>query len=327
MYKFDLKLVDIIGTTLRIKKRHNTGKDRVLVIKTNKPPELDQLTIESEESEFRGPLNSKASLRADSWSLGCVYSEVTTWLVHDYTRLQDFREARRQVTRKRKTDSPYVGSFHNGWDLLQCVRDHHHLLRQSIRRLDSFTDVVLDAVENLMLVPEPLGRFFGVKLAQEVNERWKNAYTASIPAPLLPGKDGPTRDNTSQPVKDYDLTKKGLENENWSSTRNDTMSADIDTRQAPVQSNSTQETPYSQQYRAQGNQSSQSSVQTSRPESLFPYMKIHELEDWVVRMKQTSVFRRSQKSRAGDSFRYRHLMEGLEKREFVGHTGLQLPTN
>jgi len=60
--------------------------------------------------------------------------------------------------------------------------------------------------------------------------------------------------------------------------------------------------------------------------SLFPSMKTHELEDWIKKLKRTSRFA-WKNGLAEDSFPYRHLMEDLKGRDFVGYTRLQIPTN
>jgi hypothetical protein len=105
----------------------------------------------------------------DSWSLGCVYTEAATWVVHDYTKLQWFRELRDKETQSIDPNFLDHGCFHSGGDLLKCVKEHLHYLRTTIRKSDESTDGFLDIVEKFMLKPRENERYYGKNLLHEAN--------------------------------------------------------------------------------------------------------------------------------------------------------------
>lgn len=100
----------------------------------------------------------------DTWSFGCVLSAVATWLVlgpqayHDYDRVRQ-RAISKLRGRRIKGDHVNVpgddDAFHDGRAVLPAVTDWHKYLRNSAKRADTITHLVLDLVDKEMLVHDP----------------------------------------------------------------------------------------------------------------------------------------------------------------------------
>lgn len=89
----------------------------------------------------------------DIWSLGCIYSEVATWIGHGWPRVEQYR-IQRQREVERKLSDPNVGDlFHDGEKVLDAVEDSHSSVHES-RRIDDFitprmvSDVISEMLES-----------------------------------------------------------------------------------------------------------------------------------------------------------------------------------
>lgn len=87
----------------------------------------------------------------DSWSLGCVFSEVATWVVHGREGLEAYRQMRDNETNQ--LDNFRDGrAFHDGENVLQCVGKMHHKVLQNMRLSDHVTGPVVKHMISEMLV-------------------------------------------------------------------------------------------------------------------------------------------------------------------------------
>jgi hypothetical protein len=90
----------------------------------------------------------------DIWSLGCVYSEVATWMASGYRGILEYRAERRSEI-DRITDFLSGDGFHNGETLLDVVPKHHQDLLTSLSHDDFVTKAVLTRmVEDMLEVPD-----------------------------------------------------------------------------------------------------------------------------------------------------------------------------
>ena len=66
---------------------------------------------------------------ADTWSFGCIASELATWIVRGMWGLQAYREARKDA----HDDSWLDGDcFHEGYRTLPYIRTHHDRLVENL---------------------------------------------------------------------------------------------------------------------------------------------------------------------------------------------------
>ena len=88
----------------------------------------------------------------DIWSLGCVLDVVCTWLVKNWTYVEEYSERRRIEFKKTGRSKEEDDCFHNGKDeLLNCVRQNHYELAQDVRQSDYITKKVLKMIKGDML--------------------------------------------------------------------------------------------------------------------------------------------------------------------------------
>lgn len=87
----------------------------------------------------------------DIWSLGCVFSEVATWVVHGWNGLQKYRD-------QRKRDLENIlglgagDAFHDGSGVLAAVVDNHVRLKQSNRINGHLTPQIIATLISDMMV-------------------------------------------------------------------------------------------------------------------------------------------------------------------------------
>jgi hypothetical protein len=93
-------------------------------------------------------LNVKQSV--DIWSLGCVFSEVAVWVVHDKSRLETYRQMRLD-----ETEQLYGfrdrGCFHDGQKALLSVSTMHDSVFDNVRYTDHVTRSVIKKMVDEML--------------------------------------------------------------------------------------------------------------------------------------------------------------------------------
>ena len=87
----------------------------------------------------------------DIWSLGCIYSEVATWIGHGWLRVEQYRK-QRQMEAQQKLNDPEIGDlFHDGENVLDAVEDSHASVLES-RRIDDFITrrMVKDVISEML---------------------------------------------------------------------------------------------------------------------------------------------------------------------------------
>ena len=90
----------------------------------------------------------------DIWSLGCIYSEVATWIGHGWPRVEQYRN-QRQMEVEKKLNDPEIGDlFHDGEKVLDAVEDSHTSVHES-RRIDDFitSRMVRDVISEMLESP------------------------------------------------------------------------------------------------------------------------------------------------------------------------------
>ncbi|CAG9947609.1 unnamed protein product [Clonostachys rosea f. rosea IK726] len=109
----------------------------------------------------------------DTWSLGCVFSVVATWVILGPTFYQAYGFIRQDAIKTLResrgglpnTPGPYCDdAFHDGSKVLRAVTDWHTHLRNSIRTSDTISRQVLDLVDNEMLLSNPEDRISSAEL-------------------------------------------------------------------------------------------------------------------------------------------------------------------
>ena len=101
----------------------------------------------------RKSINVKQSV--DIWSLGCVFSEVATWVVCNWKNVIEYRNQRRDETERNGRFISGDYCFHDGQDgLLKCVDyNHDELVDPHLEAHDYITKHVLKLVKDHMLTP------------------------------------------------------------------------------------------------------------------------------------------------------------------------------
>jgi hypothetical protein len=153
------------------------------------------------EESINGEGISPAVLQAfDVWSLGCILSEVATWVVLGSNGVEKYRNHRRErlktlsqkqwesETFDQQQNGPKIKRgdyFHDGNNVLDFVPLWHKFLRSCTRRCDFITGEVLDVVDSHLLVGDLTRRASIVQaynLLQKVldNDEIAGQATASI---------------------------------------------------------------------------------------------------------------------------------------------------
>ena len=90
---------------------------------------------------------------ADIWSLGCIFSEVATWVGHGYNNLIQYREERRAEFKSKTYEN---GDCFHGLDnqLLDAVNHIHHQMLTNCRVNDYVTPSVIVLVKEMLLADD-----------------------------------------------------------------------------------------------------------------------------------------------------------------------------
>ncbi|TDZ20068.1 putative serine/threonine-protein kinase MPS1-like protein [Colletotrichum orbiculare MAFF 240422] len=145
-------------------------------------------TYGAPERDQSQPHNSTLSYSTtiDTWSLGCVFSAVATWVILGSRAYQDYGKRRKMAICEllsKKKDNTGISlpnnrdAFHDGTEVLLAVTEWHDYLRNSMRRADTISHRVLDLVEEGMLVQDPSKR---LELWAENRGPW-TALTGKVP--------------------------------------------------------------------------------------------------------------------------------------------------
>lgn len=98
------------------------------------------------------------SQASDIWSIGCVLSEVITWIASGWDGLERFRklrQIRKDVLKVLHKTHSRPDCFHDGTTVLEEVRDWHRHVRKMVRDNDFVTTQVLDLVDSSLLADDP----------------------------------------------------------------------------------------------------------------------------------------------------------------------------
>lgn len=171
-----------------------------------------------------GDVQVNVSKRVDIWSLGCIYSEVATWIGHGLPRVEQYQAQRRSEAVSKLNNADVGDLFHDGEKVLDAVGESHSLIHDS-RRVDDFiTSRILNDLIGEMLETERerLDAFQAYKKAQKALQaarteldRHKHGNSSSSPQPInnrlyspptessqpgpLPSQEVPTANGTSSP--------------------------------------------------------------------------------------------------------------------------------
>ncbi|KAL8859794.1 MAG: hypothetical protein Q9178_003626 [Gyalolechia marmorata] len=96
---------------------------------------------------------------ADIWSMGCVLSEVATWITEGNTKLSVYR-GRRQTEISKKSNGSLTndGRFHHHWEVLDSVKEIHAEIKNNSRIYDFITPCVIERLVDGMVRSEPSNR-------------------------------------------------------------------------------------------------------------------------------------------------------------------------
>ncbi|KAK8038980.1 hypothetical protein PG993_007391 [Apiospora rasikravindrae] len=119
-----------------------------------------------------GGTTTDYSQKIDIWSLGCVLSEIITWIVFGrqgvlvYDKLRQI--AIKQLRGSRSPRQPTADdAFHDGQEVLGAVTDWHQHLRASMRKSDTATSEILDLIDSKMLQSAPEQRLTSLALVDK----------------------------------------------------------------------------------------------------------------------------------------------------------------
>ncbi|KAL8908992.1 MAG: hypothetical protein Q9171_005222 [Xanthocarpia ochracea] len=93
---------------------------------------------------------------ADIWSMGCVLSEVATWISEGNTKLSVYRARRqKEITKKSKGSLTNDDRFHYHCEVLDSVKEIHAEIKNNSRTYDFITPCVIERLVDGMVRPEP----------------------------------------------------------------------------------------------------------------------------------------------------------------------------
>lgn len=111
------------------------------------PPEAKPTNNHQEKSFMRA---------SDIWSLGCVFSIASTWVVLGNEGIAKYTAYRIKATQEACNQSTSISLngdfFHDHSKVLNEVTQWHEFLREHVRKSDSITGEVLNMVDELMFV-------------------------------------------------------------------------------------------------------------------------------------------------------------------------------
>ena len=119
--------------------------------------------------------NLKIKRNVDIWSLGCVFSEVATWVNKGWSQLAEYRN--RRIQEMMKSTGKMEDCFHDGKGVLDAVRQSHGDIISSRRANDPITPGVVNNIIGDMLLYEGKERSEAVPMYSKSRRIINAAYT------------------------------------------------------------------------------------------------------------------------------------------------------
>ncbi|KAL8894790.1 MAG: hypothetical protein Q9192_004050, partial [Flavoplaca navasiana] len=130
---------------------------------------------------------------ADIWSMGCVLSEVATWVTRGSPKLVEYRRRRQiEIAKKIGVALSSEDRFHHGSKILETVDELHDDIKRNGRRCDFITPCVIERLVKGMVRPHPQSRgtaqFFLV-ISSEILKDAKRKREEAVPSGSPPNPD------------------------------------------------------------------------------------------------------------------------------------------
>ncbi|KAF2789518.1 hypothetical protein K505DRAFT_365536 [Melanomma pulvis-pyrius CBS 109.77] len=161
----------------------------------------------SSDGKIRVPVSQKI----DVWSLGCIISEIATWVILGFSGIRKLEEHLKIAIQDTGIDNHRaMPVFHDGKKVLPEVAKWHKGLRRNMRPDDGITAKILDLVDEHLLQGDPKSRFDSKELCnhldqllQEEDQNRKHSppslvelipFEVPMDAKTTPGGDGTLED-------------------------------------------------------------------------------------------------------------------------------------
>ena len=130
---------------------------------------------------------------ADIWSMGCVFSEVSTWVTEGKEKLTEYRRRRRlEISRRleesgNNTESTEIEDrFHLHSEILDTVKQNHSEIMDNSRRHDYITPCVIERLVKGMVRPKSSSRGraeYHLETSQDILREAENKIRKARPTP------------------------------------------------------------------------------------------------------------------------------------------------
>jgi hypothetical protein len=121
----------------------------------------------------------------DTWSLGCVLSVASTWVVLGFQGTLQYQllrvDARGRALKKKISGSR--DTFHDENKALEEIAIWHEYLRSQVRISDKLTSKVLRLIDDEMLVQDPIRRISTLELCKRLKEIIREAEDEAVLPP------------------------------------------------------------------------------------------------------------------------------------------------
>ena len=130
--------------------------------------------------------------------MGCVYSEVATWVTEGSAKLHEYRRRRqKEIAQKLGVSSTEEDCFHHGSKILETVDEIHDEIKRNSRRCDLITPYVIERLVKGMVRPQPPSRGsaqFLLETSSEILKDAKRKREEATPSGSAPNPDRPISD-------------------------------------------------------------------------------------------------------------------------------------
>lgn len=127
--------------------------------------------------------------------MGCVLSEVATWITEGNTKLSVYRDRRRtEITKKSKGSLTNDDRFYYHGEVLDSVKEIHAEIKNNSRKSDFITPCVIERLVDGMVRPEPSHRAAAPYLLETSNQILSDA-SGRLKQPM-PSGPAPHPDHT-----------------------------------------------------------------------------------------------------------------------------------